>query len=108
MDLLADVHVKSAYLAALRAEGHGVERVVDTAELGPTAADEAIVTYARQQNMVILTNDAKDFNQFDDHTGIIIVPQTELTAGEVAAAIARIERLVPDYDDLVLYATDWV
>ena len=44
MNLLADVHMKSAYLAALRAEGHGIERVVDTAELGPTAADEAIVT----------------------------------------------------------------
>ena len=108
MNLLADVHVKSAYLTALRAEGRSVERVVDADELGPTAADEDILAYTRAQEAVILTNDAKDFNRFDDHTGIIIVPQTELTAGEVAAAVARIERLVPDCSDLVLYATDWV
>lgn len=30
MRLLADVHVKSAYLSALRADGHEVTRVVDT------------------------------------------------------------------------------
>jgi predicted nuclease of predicted toxin-antitoxin system len=108
MDLVADVHVKRAYLTALRAEAHSVERVVDVDTLGPTATDGEILGYARSQEAVILTNDAKDFTQFDDHAGIIIVPQTELTAGEVAAAVARIERLVPDYSTMVLYATDWV
>lgn len=55
----------------------------------------------------MLTNDAKDFEEFDRHPGVIIVPQTELDAGEVAAAVARIERSVPDLSNRVLYATSW-
>ena len=108
MRLLADVHVKTAYLTALQSEGHTIERVIDVAELGPTAPDAAIASYATSRNAVIVTNDAKDFERLDTHAGVVIVPQTELTAGEVAAAVARIERLVPDYSNLVLYATDWV
>jgi len=46
--------------------------------------------------------------KFDQHSGVIIVPQTELTAGEVAAAVARIERSVPDLSNRMLYATSWV
>jgi predicted nuclease of predicted toxin-antitoxin system len=107
MHLLADVNVKEAYVVALRSEGHTVERVGDVAELDVTATDRAIVSYAQSRNAVVITNDAKDFERFDIHAGIIVVPQTKLTAGEVAAAIARIDRTVPDLSNLVLYATGW-
>ena len=106
MQLLADVHVKSAYLSALRADGHEVTRVVDTLE--PTASDSDIVDHARELDAIVLTNDAKDFTRFEGHPGIVIVPQTGTSAGEVAAAVSRIERLVPDLTGQVLYATDWV
>lgn len=107
MYILGDVNVKSAFLTALRSEGHTVERVVDVEDLGETATDSEICSYAESRDAVIVTNDAKDFEQFDTHPGIIIVPQTELTAGEVATAVARIERTVPTLSNLVLYATSW-
>jgi predicted nuclease of predicted toxin-antitoxin system len=106
MRILADVHVKSAYLNALRADGHEVTLVVDTLE--PTASDARIVDRARETNAVVMTNDTKDFARFDDHPGVIIVPQTGTSAGEMAAAVSRIEQLVPDLSGQMLYATDWV
>jgi predicted nuclease of predicted toxin-antitoxin system len=100
--------VKTAYISALRSEGHAVERVVDIATLGATATDSEIRSYAQAEGAVILTNDTKDFVAFDTHSGIIIVPQTAVTAGAVAGAINRIERVVTDPADLVLYATNWL
>ena len=108
MRILADVNVKEAFLTALRSEGHTVERVVDVEKLGATATDSEIISYATATDTVVLTNDAKDFEQFEPHQGIIIVPQTDLTPGEVAAAISHIERTVPNRSTLVLYATSWV
>ena len=108
MRLLADVHVKTAYIHALRSEGHTVERVVDTNGLGATATDAEIRSYAQANGAVILTNDTKDFAAFDTHRGIIIVPQTDVTAGEVAGAINRVERLVSTTSNLVLHATNWL
>lgn len=108
MRLLADVHVKAAYLTALQSDGHTVIRVVDVDELGPTATDREIVEHARNTDAAILTNDAKDFTRFDRHHGVIIVPQHGMTAGELAAAVGRIERLVDDPSDLVLYAVSWI
>ena len=108
MRLLADVHVKTAYINALRSEGHTVERVVDVDSLGPTATDSEIRSYARTEDAVILTNDTKDFAAFDEHGGVIIVPQTGVTAGTVAGAIGRIDRTLGDISNLVLYATNWV
>jgi predicted nuclease of predicted toxin-antitoxin system len=108
MRLLADVHVKTAYVTALRSDGHAVERVVDVATLGQDASDGEILAYAREQRAVICTNDTKDFVDADDHPGVVIVPQTGLSAGEVAAAVTRIERTVGDTEELVLHATSWV
>lgn len=107
MRLLADVHVKQAYITALREEGHDVERVVDVAELGGTATDGEILSYAVERDVVILTNDAKDFTGAQQHAGVIIVPQTGLSPGEVAAAVSHIDQFVPDCSNTVLYATDW-
>ena len=108
MFLVADVHVRTAFVTALRSDGHAVERVVDVPSLGQAAADEEILTYARDEQAVILTNDATDFSRAEGHPGIVIVPQTGLSPGELAAAVGPIERLLGDPDDLVLYATSWV
>lgn len=105
MRLLTDVNVKAAYISALRGDGHEINRVVDV--LHETASDRAIVEHARETGAIILTNDAKDFAQFEDHPGVIVVPQSGLTAGEVAAAISRIDRLVPDTTGLALYVSEW-
>lgn len=81
-------------------------RVVDALEA--TATDADILEYARETDAIVMTNDAKDFTRFDNHPGVIIVPQTGSSAGEVAAAVSRIERLVPNLSDQILYATEWI
>jgi predicted nuclease of predicted toxin-antitoxin system len=106
MRLLADVHVKSSYVTALRSDGHDVSRVVDV--LDGTAADSAVVEHARETNRAVVTNDAKDFTRFADHPGVLVVPRTGLTPGEVAASVSRIERLVPDTNGLSLYVSEWL
>lgn len=108
MDLLTDVHVKAAYVTALRTDGHDVTRVVDVADLGHGATDGEIVGYARTIEAQIVTNDVKDFDTFDDHPGVIVVPQHGLTAGEVAAAVRRIERTLPRLDGRTEYVTAWL
>ena len=100
MRLLADGHARSAYPAVLRGDGHGVSRVVDV--LDESAADTAIIDHARETGRAVVTNDAKDFSRFTDHPGVLVVPQAGVTAGEVAAAVSQVERLVPDASGLTL------
>jgi predicted nuclease of predicted toxin-antitoxin system len=100
------VHVRSAYLSALEGDGHDVTRVVDA--LDEAASDSESIEYARETGGIVVTNDAKDFSRFSSHPGIIIVPQTGLKPGEVAAAVSRIERMVPEMAGLTLYAADWL
>lgn len=104
MRFLADEHVKSSYLTALRSEGYEVVRVVDM--LGEGSGDPEVLAYATEQRLVVLTNDTKDFTREEGHRGVIIVPQGGVTAGEIAAAINRIDRLVGDIEDIEMYVTD--
>jgi predicted nuclease of predicted toxin-antitoxin system len=83
MRLLADVHVKSAYLAALRGDGHDVRRVVDV--LDEASSNVTIVEHAREPGRAVVTNDAKDFAQFTDHPGVLVV----LRLGSLAAKLPR-------------------
>lgn len=55
-----------------------------------------------------MTNDVKDFDQFDDHPGVIVAPQHGLTAGELAAAVRRMERTLQTFESRTLFATTWV
>jgi len=93
-------------LTALRGDSHDISRVVDA--LDETAADATIVKHAGETDRVVITNDAKDFTRFTDHPGVLVVPQTGVTAGEISAAVSRIDRLVPDTAGLTLYVTEWL
>lgn len=73
MELIADVHVKTAYLTALRSDGYEIDRVVDIEALGGTASDDEILAYAAENERVVLTNDATDFDREDGHSGASIV-----------------------------------
>lgn len=107
MRLVADEHVTPRYVEALRNDGHRVDRVVDVPELGPSTSDAAIAEHAREIGAPVVTNDVKDFDRFDDHPGVIVVPQHGLTAGEVAAAVRRMERTLETFEDRTLFATTW-
>lgn len=104
MRLLADVHVKSSYLTALRSHGHHVVRVQDV--MSRDAPDTDIVDRARVENLVVLTNDDKDFGQFDSHAGVLFVPQ-DMRPGDVETAVSRIEHQFDDLVDEVQYLKDW-
>lgn len=59
MKLLADENIAAPLVQALRQAGHDVTYV---AELAPGIADEAVLSLARQQGRLLLTED-KDFGE---------------------------------------------
>lgn len=104
MRLLADVHVKSSYVTALRSHGHDVVRVQDA--MSQDAPDTEIIDRAREENLVVLTNDDEDFGQFDSHPGVLFVPQ-DMRPGDVETAVSRVEHQFDDVTDEVQYLKDW-
>jgi hypothetical protein len=73
------------------AKRYNVERVQDRLELG--FEDGEIVSYCREADRLLLTND-DDFFAFDTHPGIFFVDDQRARPREVATAIQRIERFV--------------
>lgn len=105
MELLADVHVKSAYVNALTARGHDVIRVQDV--LPQDASDAEVIDYARAGEFVMLTNDDKDFSRFGSHPGVLFVPQ-DMQPADVGRAVSRVERQFDSLTDTVQYLRDWI
>jgi hypothetical protein len=63
--------------------------------------------YGRETDGVVVTTDAKDFARGTDHPGVIVVPQTGLTPGDVAAGVSRMERLVTN-SGLTGSVAEWI
>jgi len=105
MRLLADVHVKSAYISALESGGHDVARVQDV--MAPDAPDSAVIERAREEGFVVITNDDKDFSQFGRHHGVLFVPQ-DMRPGDVERSVSRVERQFDDLANTVQYLRDWL
>lgn len=110
MRLLADEHIPPAIVSALRGEGRDVAVVGDAVEFGSSDAD--LLDYAREDNRVILSEDT-DFRGADpelagmSHPGILAC-DTGASPGEIAAAVRRIETLVPAPEGTVLFVPgDW-
>lgn len=110
MELLADENVESEWIAALREDGHDIERVVDADGLGVSAPDEAILTEATKAERVLLTADQADFSDppASDHTGILIITDGALSGGGLRRAVRRIERSHSNLDGRVTYVSDWL
>ena len=105
MRLLADEHMPPAIISALRGEGHNVAVVGDDLELG--ASDTTLLEYARDTDRVTVSEDT-DFRGADpeldveSHPGVIAC-DTTAPAGEIAAAVRRIDTLSDDLDGTVLF-----
>lgn len=105
MRLLADEHVPPAIVSALRGEGHDVAVVGDDVELG--SEDTVLLEYARETDRLILSEDA-DFRganpelNVEYHPGILAC-DTAAPAGEIAAAIRRMEMYTDDLTETILY-----
>ncbi len=105
MRLLADEHVPPAIVSALRGEGHNVAVVGEDVELG--AEDAILLEYARETDRLILSEDT-DFRGADPELNVeyhpgILACNTAASAGEIVAAIRRIERYTDDLAGTVLY-----
>ncbi|PSQ09813.1 hypothetical protein BRC95_00010 [Halobacteriales archaeon QS_5_68_33] len=111
MRLLADEHIPPAIISALRGEGHDVAVVGDDLELG--VSDMTLLEYARDTDRSIMSEDT-DFRGADpeldveSHPGVLAC-DTAAPAGEIAAAVRRIDTLSDDLDGTVLFVPGtWV
>ena len=111
MRLLADEHIPPAVISALRGEGHDVATIGNDLELG--APDTTLLEYARDTDRAIVSEDT-DFRGADpeldveSHPGVLAC-DTAAPAGEVAAAVRRIDTLSDDLDGTVLFVPGtWV
>lgn len=94
-----------AIISALRGEGHDVAVVGDDLELG--ASDTTLLEYARDTDRVIVSEDTDFLGagpelNVESHPGILAC-DTAAPAGEVAAAVRRIDTLSNDLDGTVLF-----
>lgn len=111
MRLLVDEHIPPAVVSALRGEGHDVVVVGEALALG--ASDTALLEYTRETDRTIVSEDT-DFRGADPdldieaHPGVLAC-DTAAPAGEIAAAIRRIDDVSGDLAGTVLFVPgDWV
>lgn len=75
MLLLADQNVPEEYVFALRGDGHEVVYTRDVPELGPEAADDAIVAYAESEGYAVLSTDVADFSDRQTSIPVLVAPR---------------------------------
>ena len=111
MRLLADEHIPPAVISALRGEGHDVAVIGDDLESG--ASDTTLLEYAHDTDRVIVSEDT-DFRGADPELDVeshpsVLACDTAAPAGEIAAAVRRIDTLSDDLDETVLFVPGtWV
>ena len=98
MKICVDENVKRSVTTLLSQEGYDVVRVQDELSLGDEDAD--IVSFCRQHDRVLLTND-DDFFSFDTHHGILFLADQGTAPREIITAIQRIDRYVDDLSGTV-------
>lgn len=91
MRLLADESCDFAIVQALRAAGHDVAAVV---ELTPGISDREVITIAREEHRVVLTED-KDFGQLvfaalAGSSGVILIRYPTDARGDLPPTVVRL------------------
>jgi predicted nuclease of predicted toxin-antitoxin system len=106
MKLCCDENIKRSVTELLAQEGYDVVRVQDELELG--SEDAEIMTFCRETDRVLLTNDA-DFFRFEEYPGILFLDEQRTPPRDVVTAIQRIDRHVPELAEQVWHIPDgWV
>lgn len=101
--ILADENVEQATINYLRKLDHDVEWIGDIEALLLGADDEAIATYGRETDCLILTRDDDFFTRMDveDTAGILFQKDQTLSAQEVGDIVHEISEYI-DQDDVTL------
>jgi len=110
MELLVDENVTREWRRALVGDGHDVVGVLDLDEREAGTPDRAVLEAAVERDRILLTADQSDFSDppLDDHAGVVVVTDIDLTGGEVRRAVRRVETTVPDLAGQVVYVGDWL
>ena len=96
-----DANLEPKVAEILRSEGYRAEFSDYT--LGPDADDEAdILPYAKQEELIIVTADVKNFAPLDDshHEGVFLLNNQRESAYAVAQAIIHLIEQVESPDNL--------
>lgn len=110
MAFLLDENVSPRVARFLATEGYRAEHV--PAVLGPGADDtDAILPYAPEEDLVIVTGDVTDFVEVADdrHRGLLVVYDQRLTAFDLANAVLDVVDAYGSRDHFdVDVLDDWV
>lgn len=90
LSFLADEHVPSVVVAALRSNGYRVE-IAKERHVEATVDSEQLADAATRE-LILLTND-RDFVRSEiDHSGVVIYADPEPSPGDFVRAVDRIDR----------------
>lgn len=113
LSLLLDENVERDLGRKLERAGHDVQHVVDVPALGPGAPDDAVRSYAREHDRIIVTHDDHfaDPADADRHVGVFYCPNQHVETFDllriveaITEAHVRRERLPP----VVFLSTNWL
>lgn len=109
LELVADEHVPTPVVNALRSSGYAVHRTQNT--YGDGTTDVALLTACADDGRVLLTND-NDFARLHDevpHTGIILYNDQELPPRAVVRAVVRIDKAYSvDLTNRIVWLEGWL
>jgi predicted nuclease of predicted toxin-antitoxin system len=106
MKICCDENVTRSATEILRQEGYDVVRVQDALDLG--FGDDDIMSFCRETDRLVLTND-EDFFDFDDHPGILFLDEQRTPPRDIVTTITRIDRHVPETAGTVWHVPDgWI
>ncbi|MFB6228597.1 MAG: DUF5615 family PIN-like protein [Halobacteriales archaeon] len=106
MKICCDENVTRSATEILRQEGYDAVRVQDELDLG--FGDDEIITFCRETDRLVLTND-DDFFDFDDHPGVLFLAEQRTPPRDIVTAIRRIDRHVPETAGTVWHIPDgWI
>lgn len=106
MRVCVDENIKRSVTTLLAQEGFDVVRVQDKLALG--YKDAEIVSFCRETERILLTND-DDFFSFDDHPGMLFLTEQRTPPRTVVTAIQRLDRYVDDLTGTVWHVPDgWI
>lgn len=108
---LIDENLEPQIARYLRKEGVHAEHVLDALSAGADDREE-LLPYAREQDLVVVTNDVTDFSGLpeDEHEGIVVVYDGRLSAFQVSMGLLDIVEAYPGRESLRGYEIldDWV
>lgn len=107
-ELVADEHVPSPVVNALRSNGYDVCHAQE--EYGQGEEDAALLEACADDGRVLLTND-NDFARLNDeveHAGIVVYNDQELQPRSVVRGVVLIDDAYDELDDRLEWLEGWI